>query len=117
MEPEVVVNPIVDDTHDERGWYPDRTRRVAVLWIGEEHILSLFSQSISKEPPSFSIKLVSDAAYIIKDAKILRVTHGWDRCSFGFLLSHPSFDPIPEGCPAPDLSQKYNWEWTTIEEK
>ena len=35
------------------------------------------------------------------DAKILRVAHCMERQAFGFLVEHPSFDPVAPGCAAP----------------
>lgn len=97
--------------HTGGGWDDEGNRRVAVLWVDE---LNLFDGAVSwltDDPsPATRLRLIMEGLNL-RDCKVVRVTHDVMRRAFGFLLYHPSFAAVPDGCHAPDLSTTTKWEW------
>lgn len=115
--PQVVVNPSVDIPNED-GWYPDRTRRVAVLWIDECHLLdACISFFTGRNQPEYELRLRIGHDEFISQLKVGRVSHDPFRRAFGVLLHHPSFAPVPDGCMPPDMEyglRKLAWEWVQV---
>ena len=116
MEPDIVIDPDMDeydlDDTFELVPIPPTTRCEAVLWIDEQQVLDgmilfLTGQADTRE---FQLRVTLDC--IPKDVKVLRATHSWERRAMGFVLSHPSFALVPDGCPAPDITyDRLVWEY------
>ena len=90
----------------------DPDRREAELWVDEQVIFEAMLLFLTgrANTAEFQLRLIHDC--IPKDVKVLRTTQAWDRRAIGFLLSHPSFAPVPDGCPAPDITySSLVWEF------
>lgn len=82
-------------------------RRVKVLWLGEQEILHAVIMS-HKNMPTFVFKVNYDG--VPDDVVVERVVADPWRRGIGFLVSHPSFDEVPEGMPAPDYWANHEFE-------
>lgn len=100
--------------HDGRGWDRENRRRVAVLYVDEQQVFDalLFTYLDPPRNPSHRLRLSIDGLPL--DCAVVSVKHDWPRRAFGFLLFHESFAPVPEGCPAPDLTVNLRWEWAPV---
>lgn len=87
-------------------WPEDR--RVMVLYVDEEWMLQALDACLNPDKNS-GYRLT--ATLSLKDVKLVRVTHCWDRRAFGFLLSHPTFDPVPDGGLPPMINDRIKWKW------
>lgn len=117
MEPNITVNPPVEEVNDpdDRGWYKNYTRRVIVLWIDQQHILNatrLFLTHRDTIPSQHQLYLRDS---LPRDVKVINVIHSWERRAFGFLLSHPSFPETLDGGIPPDVLSNHHWVWVPIE--
>lgn len=108
-----VAQQIKDQTDDPKingGWDVEtRTRRVKVLWIGEQELLDCMVMALTGWNPAHRLRLKCQTLDLT-NVEVVRVAHAWDRCAFGFMLYHESFEPVPEGLPAPDLDVDLRWE-------
>ncbi len=82
-------------------------RRVKVLWLGEQEILQAVIMS-HKGMPTFVLRVNYDG--VPDDVVVERVVADPWRRGIGFMVSHPSFDEVPEGCPAPDYWAEHRFD-------
>lgn len=72
-------------------------RRYKALTISPEFILQMFN------PPEGHVYQISFPREIPHDVKVIDVGYRIEYRGFILILEHPSFDPVPEGTPAPEI--------------
>ncbi len=78
-----------------------RERREVCVWIADHELLELFGNW-----PTTYNRFVHFVG-LPPDATPTHVVYEWKNRSFGVLFAHHSFDPVPEGCYAPELQREY----------
>lgn len=92
-------------------WPEDR--RVMVLWVNEGEVLEAIQHYLS---PCEEVRNRLIADINLEGVRIVRVTHDVFRRAFGFLLSHPTFDPVPDGGIPPTMNDRIRWGWRVPDE-
>jgi len=85
----------MDETREMCGVRPPE-RRVKVVSVPESFVLDLFVTS-GRHPEYVRVARFD----LPDDLEVLSVRHCWENGTIDYLVSHPSFDPVPEGVPAP----------------
>jgi hypothetical protein len=117
----IVVNPedfkVMDATEGEDVFGPmpsqfARERRVKILPVGEQQVLTLAYMLAGDTPQFVAIPRMPN---LPEGTKIEGVYHDFDRRSFLFLLSHPSFEPVMDGEPSPYVDKQLWTQYTAHE--
>lgn len=75
-------------------------RRRAVLFVTQE---ALFHVLLGLKGGKLTLPVFEG---LPDDAEIRGVHYDWERGGFAVMLEHPSFQVVPDGCPAPRLEAK-----------
>jgi hypothetical protein len=94
--------------------FPRRPRRHKRLMVPQDYVARAII--IGQPPSSFILRLACPG--IPEDVDVEYATHDpWTRC-IAFVLYHPSFPEVPDGCPPPDVCPgMYQWETVEIKTK
>lgn len=75
-----------------------RERRDKVLWVDELLVQELFNGF-----PRSNILVLPVFPELPSGYQVLRVHHSFERRAFGFLVTHPSFDVVPDAEMSPNV--------------
>lgn len=106
----------MDDVRITGGWDAEGNRRVKVLYLGYEHVLGAVVRCLTEtaDLPRYRLRLAS-GGIDLTGATVVAVGEDFCRRAFGFMLHHPSFDPVPEGYMVPDFEGSHRWEWEVVD--
>jgi hypothetical protein len=76
--------------------HEDERRRLRVVYVGEECVLSVFQAFAQLEVKPRFVRFPK-IAELPEGYEVLEVRHCWERKAFGFLVRHSSFDTVPDG--------------------
>ena len=85
-------------------WPEDR--RVKVWYIDEEAMVRVMCEALTDRTFKYVIT-IPELKALMPDLRVYRINYEWDRRSFGVLIGHPSFDPVPDMMPAPMWTPGY----------
>lgn len=86
-------------------------RRFAVVRVGYRDVLAWVFTRATRLP---QFVMVLKGPGIPPDAKVLAVREDFCTRSFEVMLEHPSFEEVPDGMPAPNLTGKFGFEWEAV---
>lgn len=86
-------------------------RREVFISVTEETVFRLIILG-TKNLPQYLVKTFHDR--VPEDAVVERVWHAPLDRSFHFVLSHPSFDVVPEGMPCPRMPGSFYMEYVEV---
>lgn len=74
-------------------------RRVRIVYVREDLIVSILNAGRAGGPGMIA---VPDFPELPEGFVVERARHCWEHRAFALIVSHPSFDVVPDGAPVPD---------------
>ena len=87
-------------------------RRLKIVSIPENHVIDSFIGATRGFPSHVVLPLITG---LPTDVRVHRVTYDFYRKCFAFMVSHPSFEEVPESQLIPDFVGPLNLQWQWLE--